>query len=226
MIDIKNLSKIYNLNQNNQVVALDNVSLTVEDGQMLAVSGPSGSGKSTLLNVLAGNLKYDSGEYFYNDKNIARLNNKELAIFRNREIGMVFQNNLLLENNTVFENVELPLLFAKGINKAKRKELCEKALEKASMLEYEGREVKKLSGGQKQRVAIARAIVNLPNTILADEPTGSLDSKMKQDIMSLFKKINENGTTVIIVSHDDFVIDCCGSSVSIKDGKLSQIIKN
>lgn len=222
MIDIKNLSKVYNLNQNDQVTALDDVSLTVEDGQMLAVSGPSGSGKSTLLNVLAGNLKYDSGEYLYNETNIAHLSNKELSAFRNKEIGMVFQNNLLLENNTVFENVELPLLFAKGIGKAQRKKLCEKALERVSMLEYRDRAVKKLSGGQKQRVAIARAIVNSPNTILADEPTGSLDSKTKQDIMSLFKKINENGTTVIIVSHDSFVIDCCSSSVSIKDGKLSK----
>lgn len=222
MIDIKNLSKIYNLNQNNQVIALDNVSLTVENGQMLAVSGPSGSGKSTLLNILAGNLKFDSGEYLYNKTNLASLSNKELSVFRNKEVGMVFQNNLLLENNTVFENVEMPLLFAKGISKAQRKELCENALEKVDMLEYKDRPVKKLSGGQKQRIAIARAIVNSPKTVLADEPTGSLDSKTKQDIMSLFKKINENGTTVIIVSHDDFVINCCDNAVFIKDGKLSE----
>lgn len=220
MINIKNLSKTYNINQNNQVVALEKVSFTVENGKMVAVIGPSGSGKSTLLNILAGNLKYDSGEYLYNKTNIALLSNKELSAFRNREIGMVFQDNLLLENNTVFENVELPLLFAKGINKAQRKQLCEKALEEVSMLNHKERYVKKLSGGQKQRVAIARAIVNSPNTILADEPTGCLDSKNKQDIMSLFRKINKNGTTIIIVSHDDFVIGCCDNAIFIKDGKI------
>lgn len=220
MIEIKNLSKTYNLNQENCVKALVNVNISVADGQMLAVSGPSGSGKSTFLNILAGNLKYDSGKYLYNETDIASLSNKKLSAFRNKEIGMVFQNNLLLENNTVFENIELPLLLAKKLSKSQRKELCEKALENVSMSDYRDRPVKKLSGGQKQRVAIARATVNSPNTILADEPTGSLDSKTKQEIMVLFRKINEKGTTVIIVSHDDFVINSCDRTVFIKDGEL------
>lgn len=220
MIEIKGLSKTYNKGKENEVYALINVDLRIEDGQMIAITGPSGSGKSTLLNILSGNLKYDKGMYLYDNMEIGKLNDKKLSKFKNSEIGVVFQDNLLMESNSVIENTELPLLFDRNISRKKRQELSYSALRKVNMIEYKDRPAKKLSGGQKQRVAISRAIVNSPSVLLADEPTGSLDSGNKRQIMQLFSEINKSGTTVIIVTHDEYVAKFCNILISIVDGKI------
>ncbi len=151
---------------------------------------------------------------------IGKLNDKDLSSFKNNEIGVVFQDNLLMESNSVIENIELPLLFGKNISKSKRQEFSYSALKKVNMIEYKDRHVKKLSGGQKQRVAISRAIVNSPSMLLADEPTGSLDSVNKRQIMQLFSEKNKSGTTVIIVTHDEYVTKFCNILISIVDGKI------
>ena len=220
MIELKGVSKTYNKGKENEVYALVNVDFKIEDGQMIAITGPSGSGKSTLLNILSGNLKYDKGIYLYDNIEVGKLNDKDLSSFKNNEIGVVFQDNLLMESNSVIENVELPLLFGKNITKSKRQEFSYSALKKVNMIEYKDRPVKKLSGGQKQRVAISRAIVNSPSVLLADEPTGSLDSENKRQIMQLFAEINKSGTTVIIVTHDEYVTKYCNRLISIVDGKI------
>lgn len=219
MIEIKNLVKKYNKNKKNEVVALDNVSLTIEKGEMVAITGKSGAGKSTLLHIIGGVLPFDSGSCIIDGKPIENLSDGALAKLRNEKVGTVFQNFLLLSDNSVAENVEIPLVLA-GVRKKKRKELCCKALESVGIAELSDRSIGELSGGQKQRVAIARAIVNDCDYILADEPTGSLDSQNTEIIFNLFRSICDNRKTVIIVTHDLSLAEKCDRQIILSDGRL------
>lgn len=219
MIALKSIQKVYNSKKSNEYEALKGISLSVADGEMIAIIGKSGAGKSTLLHILACIDNYEGGEYTIDGTLVKKLSEKELARIRNEKIGMVMQDFALVEDFTAIENVMLPLDFAKH-KKPNRKQLAMNALKSVGMDSMAKKPVNKLSGGQKQRVAIARAIVNEPSVILADEPTGALDSKTSQDIMDLFKSLNEQGKTVIIVTHDMSIAEQCGRIIEISDGEI------
>lgn len=216
MLQVRNLVKQYKLG-GQTVRALDDVSLTVHEGEMLALRGPSGSGKSTLMNILGCLDRPDSGSYELAGQNVARLANNQLAEIRNRRIGFVFQNFNLLARASALDNVELPLHYAG------RRDAHTKAMEALAMVGLADRShhrPNQLSGGQRQRVAIARAVVHEPAIILADEPTGALDSHTGQEILDLFKTLNTQGRTILIVTHDPAVALHCKREVVIHDGKI------
>lgn len=219
MIEISNVTKTYNPKKSNAFTALKNVSLKIEDGEMAAVIGKSGAGKSTLLHILACIDNYQDGEYKIDSTLVKRLSERQVAKIRNEKIGMVMQDFALIEDFSALENVMLPLNFASK-KKPNRRELALAALDAVNMKEFAKKPVSKLSGGQKQRVAIARAIVNEPSLILADEPTGALDTKTSEEIMSVFKKLNAEGRTIIIVTHDPRVAEQCGRVIEISDGEI------
>lgn len=220
MIKIENVTKIYNKGKENEFLALDHVSFTVADGEMTAIIGKSGAGKSTLLHILACVDSYEDGEYYLDDLLIQNKNDSENAQIRNQYIGMVMQDYALVEDFTALENVMLPLDFCKERIRNK-KNLALSMLEKVDMKEFAHKQVSTLSGGQKQRVAIARAIANDPKVILADEPTGALDSHNTEQIMELLKDLNRQGKTIIIVTHDPLVSKQCKRIIEISDGKIS-----
>lgn len=219
MIKMTNIKKIYNSKKANEFEALHNISLEIQDGEMVAVIGKSGAGKSTLLHILACIDSYEDGEYRIDSTLVKELSERKLARIRNEKIGMVMQDFALVEDFTAIENVMLPLDFAKR-KKPNRKQLAMDALKSVGMDSMAKKPVNKLSGGQKQRVAIARAIVNQPSVILADEPTGALDSKTAAEIMSVFKKLHQQGKTVMIVTHDMGVAQQCERIIEISDGNL------
>lgn len=219
MIEISELTKKYNPNKPNEFTALKGISLTVADGEMVAIIGKSGAGKSTLLHILACIDSYQQGEYKIDGTLVKALSERELAHIRNEKIGMVMQDFALVEDFTALENVMLPLDFAKK-KRPNRREIAIKALKSVGMGDFAKNPVNKLSGGQKQRVAIARSIVNEPSIILADEPTGALDSKTAAEIMDVFKQLNSEGKTVIIVTHDMGVAEQCGRVIEISDGRV------
>ena len=219
MITVSNVHKIYNPKKSNEFEALKGISLIVDNGELVAIIGKSGAGKSTLLHILACIDSYEAGEYRIDATLVKKLSERKLAQIRNEKIGMVMQDFALVEDFTAIENVMLPLDFAKH-KKPNRKQLAMNALKSVGMDSMAKKPVNKLSGGQKQRVAIARAIVNEPSVILADEPTGALDSKTSQDIMDLFKSLNEQGKTVIIVTHDMSIAEQCGRIIEISDGEI------
>ena len=219
MLKLNNITKIYNRRKANEFEALHGISLEIADGEMAAVIGKSGAGKSTLLHILACIDSYESGKYRIDDTLVKRLSERKLAQIRNEKIGMVMQDFALVEDFTALENVMLPLEFAKR-KKPGKKQLALNALRSVGMAEFAKKPVSKLSGGQKQRVAIARAIVNEPTVILADEPTGALDSGTAQEIMDVFKRLHEQGKTVIIVTHDMGIAQQCERIIEIADGKL------
>ena len=219
MVELKNITKIYNPKKANEFTALKSVSFTVDDGEMVAIMGKSGAGKSTLLHILACIDNYQDGEYRIDDTLVKKLSEKELAYIRSEKIGMVMQDFALVEDFTALENVILPLDFAKK-KKSNRRELALKALASVGLEELAKKPVNKMSGGQKQRVAIARAIVNEPSLILADEPTGALDTKTSAEIMDVFKKLNGDKKTVVIVTHDPNVAKQCERIVEISDGEI------
>ena len=219
MITLENVHKIYNPKKANEFEALKGVSLTIEDGEMVAIIGKSGAGKSTLLHILACIDSYESGEYKIDDTLVKNLSEKQYAQIRNEKIGMVMQDFALVDDFTCLENVLLPLDFAKH-KKPNRKELALAALKSVSMDSMAKKPVNKLSGGQKQRVAIARAIVNQPSMVLADEPTGALDSMTAEEILHVFKELNHQGKTVVIVTHDMGVAKQCDRLIEISDGKI------
>lgn len=221
MIDLKNITKTYNKKKPNAFTALTNVSMHIDDGELLAIVGKSGAGKSTLLHILACIDTYDDGIYHLGEQEICNLSEGKLASIRNEHIGLVMQDYALVEDFTVFDNVLLPLNLAKKKRK-NRKQLAMEALEKVEMTDFAKKKVAELSGGQKQRTAIARSIVNNPDVLLADEPTGALDSANAQTVMELFRKINVSGTTVIIVTHDEDLAQCCNRIIEIKDGKIAR----
>ncbi len=223
MVRLENVKKIYNQNKANAFMALKGVSLIIRDGELVAIVGKSGAGKSTLLHILACIDTYEEGEYSLDTTLVKDLSEKELAVIRNEKIGLVMQDYALVEDFTALENVMLPLDFAVGKtrkNKMERKQMAKSALEAVDMWEFADKPVSNMSGGQKQRVAIARAIVNQPTIILADEPTGALDSVNADAIMGVFEKLNAEGKTVIIVTHDKEVAERCDRIIEIYDGKL------
>ncbi len=219
MIKIENLTKTYNYKKSNAFTALTDVSLTVEDGEMLAIIGKSGAGKSTLLHIIGCIDTFEKGTYTLDDISVHKLSDKKLAQIRNQKVGIVMQDFALVEEYTVLENVKIPLYFAKK-RKGSANTLALDALEKVGMKELAKKPVNKLSGGQKQRVAIARAIVNNPSFLLADEPTGALDTKTSAEIMALFKSLNDEGKTVMIITHDPTVAGSCQRQIEISDGKI------
>ncbi|MBQ9314735.1 MAG: ABC transporter ATP-binding protein [Clostridia bacterium] len=217
MVQIKNVTKIYNHNKSNAFEALHKVSATIKDGELVAIIGTSGAGKSTLLHILACIDSYQEGEYQIDGTLVKNLTERQYARIRNEKIGMVMQDFALVEDFTALENVMIPLNFSKKrIKDKKGKALA--ALQSVGIEELAKKPCNKLSGGQKQRVAIARAIVNEPSMILADEPTGALDTKTSAEIMELFKSLNEQGRTVVIVTHDPKVAEQCGRIIEISDG--------
>lgn len=219
MIKLNNIVKIYNPKKANEFEALHGVSCEIADGEMIAIIGKSGAGKSTLLHILACIDNYQSGEYIIDDTLVKDLSERKYARIRNEKIGMVMQDFALVEDFTALENVLIPLNFSKKKVKGK-KEKALAALKAVGMEEYAKKPCNKLSGGQKQRVAIARAIVNEPSMILADEPTGALDTKTSAEVMALFKSLNEQGRTVIIITHDPKVAEKCDRIIEISDGMI------
>lgn len=220
MIKLEGIGKVYTPNKAETIHALKNVNLNIQKGEMIAVMGPSGSGKTTLLNILGCLDSATSGTYLLDDKRIFSLNNRELAHVRNTTIGFVLQNFGLLSDRTVYENIVVPLLFSDcpfhGIKK--RAASIMEALEIGGLA---NRRINQLSGGQKQRVALARAMINDPDILLADEPTGSLDSRLLDEVMRLFRTLNEKGKTVVIVTHNLDVGTRCDKIYALKDGILT-----
>ncbi|MBQ2581260.1 MAG: ABC transporter ATP-binding protein [Ruminococcus sp.] len=220
MITIKDLTKIYNYKKSNEFEALHGISFEINDGELVAITGRSGAGKSTLLHILACIDDYQSGEYRLGDTLVKGLSDRQYAKIRNEKIGMVMQDHALIEDMTALENVMISLDFAK-MKKAEKKEKALGALNAVGIEELAKKPCNKLSGGQKQRVAIARAIVGQPEVILADEPTGALDSKTAAGIMDLFRKLNKQGRTIIIVTHDREIASQCSRIIELSDGKLT-----
>lgn len=214
VIEIEDIRKYYQMGDN-IVKALDGVTFSIETSEMLAITGPSGSGKSTLMHILGCLGKPDKGSYLLNGHNVENMDKNELATIRNKMIGFIFQSFNLLPRLSALENVELPLLY-QGVKNPKKE--AKKALERVDLGTRMHHEPRKLSGGQRQRVAIARALVTDPAILLADEPTGNLDSRTGKDVMGLFKQLNEEGRTVIIVTHEPEIADYCKRQVHIRDG--------
>ncbi len=218
MIIMKNLNKIYDTGKV-KVQALDDIQLSIAQGEMVAIVGPSGSGKSTLMNIIGCLDIPSSGEYFLEGKTVQNLKPNALAEVRNKKIGFVFQNFNLLPHSTAFENVELPMIY-KGTNKKERVKRVEWLFEKVSLKDRMYHKPTELSGGQMQRVAIARSLANEPKILLADEPTGNLDSQSGVEIMELFFQLHKAGTTIIIITHDKRISESISRVITIKDGKV------
>ena len=220
MIRIKDLSKCYRIGDE-EVHALDHASLHVAPGEFVGIIGPSGSGKSTLMNIIGCLDVADSGEYLLDGIPIENYSENDLAHIRNRKIGFVFQSFNLIPKLTAEENVELPLIY-QGIKKEERTERVAAALERVKLGKRANHFPTELSGGQQQRAAIARAIVTRPSLILADEPTGNLDSKTTVEIMDIFRELHDQGNTIVLITHDDSVAAQAGRRVRILDGHLTE----
>lgn len=218
LIHVEDMYKIYNPGEN-EVRALDGVSLRVEEGEFVAIIGHSGSGKSTLMNMLGCLDVPTKGKYILNGKDISRLSDNELSDVRNNYIGFIFQGFNLIQNLTAIENVELPLIYRK-VEKKTRRKLAIEALKKVGLEQRMKHKPAEMSGGQQQRVAIARAIAATPPLILADEPTGNLDSKSTKDIMQILEELNDQGNTVVLITHDDGIAENAKRVVRIMDGKI------
>lgn len=218
MIVLKNVSKQYKMGDN-IVKALDNINLEVKEKEFVSIIGPSGSGKSTLMNILGCLDTPDTGSYLFNDINIEKANDAMLAELRNAKIGFIFQNFNLLPKLNAMENVEVPLLY-RGISEKESRKLALLYLEKVGLKGREHHKPNELSGGQQQRVAIARALAGKPSLILADEPTGAIDSKTNKEIMQLIKDLHHEGHTIILITHDPQVAMQADRSIKIIDGRL------
>ncbi|MGX7262698.1 ABC transporter ATP-binding protein [Enterococcus crotali] len=219
MIKLEQINKFYSLEEETLHV-LKNINFEINEKEFVAVMGPSGSGKSTLINLIGFIDKKFEGKYLFESKEITDFSDKELSAIRNKSVGFVFQNFSLIENNTVFENVELPLLY-NGTAYTNTKARVQEVLSKVGLADKGNKYPKQLSGGQQQRVAIARAIVNSPRFIIADEPTGALDSKTSEDIMQLFQDLNKNeGVTIILVTHNPEMVSYCDRLIRVKDGVI------
>ena len=218
MIRLVNINKTYNYKKANAFCALKGINLSINDGEMLAIIGKSGAGKCTLKQILGCIDDFESVDYLIDDINVKDISNGKKAEIRNKKIGIVMQDFALIEEYTVIENVMVPLLFDKS--KKNKKKTAIKAIESVGIGDLTNKAVNKLSGGQKQRVAIARAIVNDPVFILADEPTGALDSNTSLEIMQVFKDLNKLGKTIIIITHDKDVAQKCDRIVEMKDGSF------
>lgn len=218
MIEIKNLSKIYNIGTE-KLYALDKVSLTINEGEFAAIVGPSGSGKSTLMNILGCLDVPSEGSYILDGKSVESMNDDQLASIRNEKIGFIFQRYNLLTKLNVYENVEIPLIYL-GLGSAERKARIEKALEQVGLSSRVHHRPSELSGGQQQRVAIARALATNPSVIMADEPTGALDSKTGKEVLALLKELHKSGRTIVLITHDLSIASEAQRRIQIKDGHI------
>lgn len=218
LIQLENIAKIYTVGSQT-VKALDGINLSIERNEYVALMGPSGSGKSTLMNIIGCLDQPTSGIYHLNGPNVAQLSENELATIRNKEIGFVFQTFNLLPRLTALQNVALPLIYA-GVSESDRLKQAEKVLEQVGLLDRMHHKPNELSGGQRQRVAVARALVNNPSLILADEPTGNLDTKTSEEIMHLFEEIHAAGNTVVVVTHEEDIARRAKRIVRIRDGQV------
>ena len=219
MINVDNLKKTYYMG-NQSLDALSGVTFEITKGEYVAIMGPSGSGKSTLMNIIGCLDSPTKGTYSLNNKEVSQMSDDELSKIRNTEIGFVFQNFSLLPKSSALENVMLPLQYA-GISLSERKTIALDALEKVELLDRKDHKPSELSGGQQQRVAIARALVNNPSILFADEPTGNLDSQTGMKVLDIFKRLNENGQTIILITHENEVASAAKRIIHIKDGNIS-----
>ncbi len=220
MIELREVSKIYYIG-GQEVRALDRASLRIEDGEFVSIIGPSGSGKSTMMNIMGCLDVADSGEYVLDGQSIDRYSESELARIRNRKIGFIFQGYNLLSRLTAEANVELPLIYQR-VGLSERKKRVAEALERVELYDRRRHKPAELSGGQQQRVAIARALVTRPSLLLADEPTGNLDSKTGAEIMRLFHELHQSGNTIVLITHDINVAGQAQRQVSILDGRVGE----
>lgn len=221
VISMKEITKIYNVG-GEEVRALDGASLEICEGEFVSIIGPSGSGKSTLMNIMGCLDVQDSGKYLLDNQAIESYSEEELAKIRNKKIGFIFQNFNLLSRMTAFANVELPLIYQK-VPASKRKELVKEALAQVGLLERSEHKPSELSGGQQQRVAIARALATKPSILLADEPTGNLDSKTGEEIIRLFKELHKKGHTIVFITHNDDIARQAQRCIRIMDGRVTEV---
>jgi putative ABC transport system ATP-binding protein len=218
LIEMRELTRVYQLGPQ-EIYALRGVDLVIENGEYVAIMGPSGSGKSTIMNIIGCLDRPTSGRYLLDGIPVESMDDDELAAIRNKKIGFVFQTFNLLARTTALQNVELPLVYAK-IPKAERREMAEEALAAVGLKERMNHQPNELSGGQRQRVAIARALVNKPSLLLADEPTGNLDSQTGREILDLFRDLHSRGNSIIMVTHEDDVAQEAKRIIHIRDGKV------
>ena len=219
LIKLKDINKYYKVGKEKFHV-LKSLNINIEEGDFVMIMGKSGSGKTTLLNVLAFLDKFDDGSYFFNFENVSNFNENQRSIFRNKHIGFIFQQFNLIETLNIYQNIELPLIYDGKLNKSERENIIKEKLEQVGLLDKIKSMPLQLSGGQQQRVAIARSLVNNPKLIFADEPTGALDSETSTDIMNLLKDLNNQGKTIIMVTHDADLIKYATKVIRLKDGVL------
>ncbi len=218
-VDIKKVNKVYKINEELDFQALKDINLQIKKGELLAIVGPSGSGKSTLMNILGLLDHPTSGQYLLDGSDTSRLKDRATATLRNRKIGFIFQNFNLLNRTSALENVALPLIYS-GVSSKERHDRAKKMLEMVGLGDKLGSHPNQLSGGQQQRVAVARALVTNPEIILADEPTGNLDSKTGDEIMELLKKLHKEGKTIILITHSQEIAKSAKRVIQIKDGRI------
>ncbi len=223
LVDVQDICKVYNPGEN-EVRALDHISVQIDEKEFVAIIGQSGSGKSTLMNMLGCLDVPTSGTYMLHGKDVSHMSDDELSDIRNQEIGFIFQGFNLIQNLTALENVELPLIY-RGVSKKERIELAKEALKKVGLENRMDHKPAEMSGGQQQRVAIARAIAQAPPIILADEPTGNLDSGSSKEIMEILKELHEEGRTVIIITHDNDIATQAKRVIKIMDGRIESDTK-
>ena len=224
ILTIDHISKYYNLDGTNQERALNDVTLEIAPAKITAIYGPSGCGKTSLLSIISGLDSQYQGNLYFKDQNMRDFSERDLTYFRKAHIGFVFQNFNLIPHQSVLENVKMPL-YVKNMTDKEMIEIAEKELSRLGIGEFIKKNVKQLSGGQKQRVAIARALVNNPEMIVADEPTGSLDSQSQENVLEIFKELAEAGKTVIIVTHNPEVADYADVAIKMKDGEVVETIE-
>jgi putative ABC transport system ATP-binding protein len=219
VIELTNITKFYDMGGAEEVHALQGVSLSIQRNEYVAIMGPSGSGKSTLMNIIGCLDTPTSGQYLFNGVNVSEMNDNDLAKIRNKEIGFVFQTFNLLPRSDALHNVELPLIYA-GVSSGERKRRAKETLEHVQLGDRAHHKPNELSGGQRQRVAVARALVTRPSIILADEPTGNLDSKTGEEIMALFEELHRQGNTIILVTHEADIAEHAHREIRLRDGKI------